>query len=243
MLFEHIYRQSKYQSNTGGSSSFLIPAYKPTYLIYEYFVYFIVVDCLISLDFTFPYNLDLKDQLKSSIYQDGLVDGTKIIMENEERGLFVEINYNEELENNSRLAIEKSKHFFSTKFRKKPDIKVDLYEFKDDQLYFRSSFIFEVKYRPLHNIYQDKGSTSTMEQMDDYRSIRYVDKNGNIVHAPVSEVVCVYPGDDHKETLFNTDYGYFLKLFPDEHEESDAIIGSDEMKKLLNAWINKHCPI
>lgn len=243
LLFDHIMQQLNQQSNPAHTEEWIIPAYKPTYLLYEYFVYFVVIESLQYLNFHFPADYDLKEQLKLSLYKDGLDDGTKITLENEERSCLIEVIYNEELEYNSRLAIEKNKHFFSTKFRKKPDIKVDLYKMQDHQKIFQSSFVLEVKYRPLYNIFQEYGSTSTMEQMDDYRGIKYTDDKGKIKFNIVKEVVCIYPGDDYKEVLFNTDYGYFLQLFPDDQEESDLLIGVNELQKLLTEWIDCFCPI
>lgn len=243
LLFDKIWKQLNYQPNVHQTEEWLLPVYKPTYVLYEYFVYFVVIECLQSLNFHFPSGFDLNDQLQFSLYKDGLADGTAISLNSVNGRCFIEVIYNDEMELNSKLAIEKNKHFFSTKFRKKPDIKIDLYEICDRQKVYHSSFVLEVKYRPLFNIYQENGSTSTMEQMDEYRGIKYTDSLGNIKHNIIDEVVCVYPGSDLNKRLFNTDYGYFLELYPDDQEGSDILVGENELRELLAKWIERYFPI
>mgnify|MGYP001072023575 CR=1 FL=1 len=239
LMFEQLYKSFK-QFETGKQMDYQIsPAFKPTAVLYEYFVYFAVIDSLQSLGFQFPKNYDLQNQLLSYLYKDGLSDGTAVKLISSELGITVYVVYNEEIETSSDKALKKNKSFFTNQMNNKPDIKLDLYIQKGEAEEFDSACIFEVKYRPLYNIYQEIGVTDAMIQMENYWAIKHVQMDGKISRSIVKDVICVYPGNQKKEILFEGDNGKFLQLFPEHDEESDRIIGMEEMKKLLSEWIEK----
>lgn len=236
LMFEQIYNKFK-QFEIGNKKDYQIsPAFKPTSILYEYYVYFVAIDCLLSLGFEFPKNYDLKKQLLSTYYKEGLVDGTSVKLTSSNQGLIIYAVFNEEVETSSELALKKEKSFFTNQFNKKPDIKLDLYIQTEELEEFASSFIFETKYRPLHNIYQEKGATNAMIQMENYRAINYVRADGRKKRSIVKDVICVYPGTNEVDIFFETDYGAFLQLFPNG---SNTIVGFEEMKKLLSDWISE----
>lgn len=239
LLFDSLYKKFK-QFEKGEDINFQISTvFKSTAVLYEYYVYFVVIECLLLLDFEFPENYDLKKQLLSYFYKEGLRDGTTVKLVSVKNKLSINVIYNEEVETSSEMALKKNKNFFTNQFNKKPDIKLDLYEITESEK-FISSFIFEVKYRPLHNIYQKIGATATMVQMENYRAINYIKENGKLEHRIIEEVICVYPGSDKKNLLIQSDYGYFLQLFPNNDSDSSTIIGLEEMKEKLKEWINNY---
>lgn len=179
LMFDYLYKSFQQLEKGKKKNQQINPKLKPTWLVYEYFVFFVAIDSLLSLGFKFPKHDDLQEQLLSSFYyNEGLVDGTIVKLVSREFGFSIDVVYNEEVETSSESALRKNKHFFTNRFNKKPDIKIDLYGNKNGEKKFLSSFIFEVKYRPLENIYHPKGSTKVMEQMDFYRAINYVKDYG-----------------------------------------------------------------
>lgn len=238
LLLDQILKKFAELSSKAPKEEEIVPVSRPTYLLYEYYVFFSVLDALQNLDYHFPPNSQLKDQLQAFLYKDGIMDGTALRMLSADGRSYIRIVYNEEVERRSQYALEKQKHFFSLKSHRKPDIKIDLYDCETDE--FKSSYVVEVKYRPLYSIYQPNGSTPAMEQMDDYRGISYIRNKGIIEHSVVKDVICAYPGNEHAEKLIPSDYGYFLQMYPEG--ESDITVGEKELTELLSIWIEMYFP-
>lgn len=102
-----------------------------------------------------------------------------------------------------------------------------------------SSVVLEVKYRPLHNIWNPpgKGDTKEMEQMDGYRSIRHIRKENDYNYSAVKSVICVYPGDATKRIMFSASYGEMLQLYPDETSENRTV-GKVELRGAIQKGFN-----
>ena len=80
---------------------------------------------------------------------------------------------------------------------------------------------------------------NAMEQMEDYRMIKYVSKNGAFRFSPIKEVFCIYPGNAYRPILSAMSCGYYLQIAPDSKEEDpDLFRGRAELKKIILDWLN-----
>lgn len=220
--------------NEGVGSHVRVPAAKPTPVLYEYYVFFTVIDVLMKMDCMLE-SESLSEQLERSFSEEGLLDGTKVTFV-KERKYRVSVVYNEPIEISRNRALEKGGYFYSYRESRKPDIRIDCYRWTETMWRYDSSVVIEVKYRPFSWIYSEHGSTNTMQQMLDYRLIMYA--NGENSHYgdnpnPIRYVICVYPGDNKRKRLEFQDCGHFLQLYPEE----DNIVGQTELMELLCSWL------
>lgn len=213
----------------------LAPVVKPTSVLYEYYVLFTAIECLRRLGFE-PNDDTIAEQLRRSFYVGGLQEGTRVSLQKD--GRLIELIYDGQIDNHENAALEKQSGFFSTELNRRPDIRMDQYEVVNSgEIRYISSFILEVKYRPIWNIYSGQGYTDTMLQMSRYFMIRHVQSNDGILtyaRTPVQNVVCVYPGHESYEPLMESGCGSFLQLYPGE---SGVAVGSDSLMYTLNQWI------
>jgi hypothetical protein len=238
-----------YKSNERISS---IPLFQSTAKIYEYYSYILIIKQLIKSGFSLQSD-SLSKQLEAGFIDSELQAGTTVILETDD--LQVRVVYDEEVEKRSQEAIKKQTFFFS-KFRKrKPDIRVDLYKKReqsspirastiagvqdassalDSNFVYMSSIVFEVKYRPLSNIYSEDGQTGAMDQMNEYIGIKYYCPIRKDYFNRIREVVCIYPGHTSMPICLNTEAGKFIQLYPQDEE---MIVGELEIEQLLKGWI------
>ncbi|CAM4489911.1 hypothetical protein FHS16_005142 [Paenibacillus endophyticus] len=221
----------------GRSEERLVPIVKPTALLYEYYVLFTTIECLRRLGYE-PLDDTIAEQLRRNFHLSGLQEGTKITLRKEKR--IIELTYDGLIDNHEQASLEKQTGFFSTDLNRRPDIRMDLYEAGSlEKKQYMSSFILEVKYRPIRNIYSDIGCTETMLQMSKYFMIRHVhSQNGILTYSrtPVHNVVCVYPGHESSEPVMETGCGSFLQLFP---EDNGSAVGMDLLMYMLNQWTGR----
>lgn len=237
-VFYDLWKTSRALKDPAGQVVMELPVYKPTPVLYEYFVYFGAIHALTRLGFE-PYEESVADQLMKTFYRDGLKDGTRVWLIKDDRKVC--LAYNEMIEPNAQLAIEKGTHFYSVRGRRKPDIRIDCHAREGGAWRFRSSFILEVKYSPFYNIYQSYGRTKAMEQMADYWAMMYVDVEGGekkYQHDAVKNVVCVYPGDPMQPLTVNSDFGPFLQFYPNaDSEDIYDIIGIESLEAMISEWL------
>lgn len=213
-----------------------LPVYKPSYVLYEYYVFFNVIECLNDLGFE-EQQQALTTQLYDRFFYDGLSEGTSVALYKDTKK--INVVYEEYIQPNDAIALERGTHFFSRDNHSKPDIRIDLYEKNGETWYYMSSVVLEVKYRPLHNIWNPpgKGDTKEMEQMDGYRSIRHIRKENDYNYSAVKSVICVYPGDATKRIMFSASYGEMLQLYPDETSENRTV-GKVELRGAIQKGFN-----
>jgi len=234
-VFQQVWNQYAELTVAKSTKTFRLPVYRPTYELYEYFVFLSVMSIMIELGFD-AFTDPIREQLISTFFESGLIDGTTVSYQKENKR--VDIIYEGLVEPNDNVAIKKETHFFSSRNHRKPDIRMVMYVIGEGQMSYHSSFIIEVKYRPLINIYSQIGNTEAMDQMNDYWNITYVyNENGEIKYNrnSIKHVVCVYPGDKYAEIQEKSAPGEFLQYYPSQNE--DIIVGKEELKILINTWL------
>lgn len=213
----------------------ILPAFQPSYKLYEYYVLLSVIHIFQDLGFTTSGDT-IYEQLKSSFISSGLRSGTYINLERENQS--IRIVYDEMVETVAEEALQKGKNFYSGQTSRKPDIRIDYFL---DSNEYKSSFVIEVKYSPFYNIHRKEGKTIASKQMTDYWNIMYAQLiNGEIdrKHQSIKEVVCVYPGDNYQPIIISDNFGKFLQFYPNrETEDIYDIVGKDELKSLINKWL------
>lgn len=240
--FGEIWNQYNSHSIYGSSQKTLkLPVYRSTSELYEYYVLLSVLNIMEELNFK-TYKDSVREQLMTTFFESGFMDNTVVSYQKEH--IRINVIYEELIEYNDDAALENKTHFFSLEHHRKPDIRVDLYINRDNEWKYNSSIVIEVKYSPLYNIYNEYGNTNAMDQMRDYWRIMYVDaeeKNKLYKRHPVSQVVCVYPGDKYAPIRENTAPGIFLQYYPDQESNNiHDIVGKRELKQIINSWIEKN---
>jgi hypothetical protein len=212
--------------------------YKPTFLIYEYYVYFALLEILQEIGFTA--RIPVIEQIQSFFYLDGLQDGTTVILEKE--NIRLQIVFNELIETHPLIALSKGSHLYNGEDSKKPDIRIDYYRLENGEAFYQSSIIVEVKYSPMYNIFQAIGNTKATEQMYKYWSIKYVfEQDGKrIFHRrAIYEVICVYPGSQVHAKKIESGCGIFLQFYPYQKKQGlEQVMGKREFIQLFREWLH-----
>lgn len=242
-LIHKLFRESQLLMGYQGQTKLSVPVYKPTSVLYEYFVFFSIADIFIKNGFIFDED-NIVAQINTTFYTEGLKEGTTITFEKE--NLKVLIVYDLELEMNEKDAEETRRYFFTKKPNRKPDIRLDSYLLSNDtqEWEYHSSIVVEVKYSPLSNIYSENTETKAMAQMESYLDIRRL----NIINGkrdeiepfnfhPVKFVLCLYAG---KNTLTNNAStfaacGKFIRYYPQSNTE---IFGGEILEQeIFERWL------
>lgn len=236
-LFHQIWQEANLLVSDDGLKKVSLPVYKETAELYEYYVFFGVIDSFRGLGFSAK-SESISEQLISTFFENGLKDGSTVILQR--NSTCVHVTYDEMIEHDADIALKKDRNFYSGRFHRKPDIRIDKYvqtEESEDWKYL-SSFIVEVKYSPFYNIHSKHAKTKAMEQMDDYMSIGYVQKKGvkkDYKRGIVEEVICIYPGDKYQKVKKDDQYGIFLQYYPNVKSDNlHHAVGKAELTTMLD---------
>lgn len=239
MLYK-IYKEMEQMISQEATKPLQLPVFKKTEVLYEYFVYFSLIDLFIQRGFKAKDEL-LSQQLTTSFYQEGLEDMTTVELYFEE--YFICLVFNEELLTDETEALSRPGHFYTNQVKRKPDIRLDYYKLDQDEPIFQSSVIVEVKYRPLRNIFLPNSVTEVMEQMEQYLSIRRLNMIGDKLNErdpynrhPIKLALCLYAGENHlKSNFVRATCGTFIQYLPeaDGQVKNQSII-EDE---LFSYWL------
>ncbi|XRG80809.1 hypothetical protein V5E38_11130 [Rossellomorea sp. GAMAL-10_SWC] len=221
-----------------GKKQMLLPVYKPTFLLYEYFVFFSLCDIFLKLKFKND-SEPLAEQILMHIKDDELMDGAFVSLEN--KSWIINLVYNEIIEGSPQVSLLKGTNFFSGEESKKPDIRLDFYR-KNNKEYV-ASIIFEIKYSPMFNIYQPVGNTKAMEQMYKYWGLKYVERvNGKMtyVRKPINEVICLYPGSNVHRKVLEAGCGTYIQFYPKKKgEDFYELVGERELVEIINRTLEE----
>ncbi|WLR49924.1 DUF2357 domain-containing protein [Bacillus tianshenii] len=232
-MFVKLWRESRACfDHTLQTSNVLVPVYHPSYLLYEYYVFFGAVRAVMESGFA-P-EKDLSGRIATALTGTGLPDGFTVTLTKDSQR--IDIVYNQMIELKAQEALMKGTHFYLNSEHRKPDIRVDLYEEGSDTWKFVQTMIIEVKYSPLRNIVnpQTYGDTRATKQMDAYGNMKYIYNQNEFNHQPVHSVVCAFPGDDHSPVYRPFEYGHLLQFYPAKEEE---IVGLKELRTHLQQMI------
>ncbi|GGE59664.1 hypothetical protein [Priestia taiwanensis] len=207
-------------------------AYKPTYLLYEYYCYVSLIFLFCDMGFR-AHGKPLKEQWKDNIVGYDLKDGSTVILSN---GTYVvHLIFNELIEINEQLALKKGATFFTGEETRKPDIRIDAY--RDGK--YVSSLVCEIKYSPMFNIYQPIANTKAMEQLYKYWTIKHIrEENGEVqyIRQPIQEVICLYPGSSMHPVQLETGCGVFLQYYPTWKKAGS--VGKKELVTMIKKWLS-----
>ncbi|WP_242142863.1 MULTISPECIES: hypothetical protein [unclassified Bacillus cereus group] len=215
----------------------LLFVYKPTFLVYEYYAFFIVISILQQMGF--HDKVPVREQIQKYFYLDGLQDGTTIVLHRDK--FRIHVAFNDLIETHPLIALSKGSHFYNGEDTKKPDIRLDCYVKQGEGYEYHSSIIIEVKYSPMYNIFQPVGNTKATEQMYKYWSIKYVDeKEGKRIfkRKAIYEVICVYPGSHMHGKKIESGCGVFLQLYPYKTKQGkEKLAGKHGLIQIFEEWL------
>ncbi|MEW9183654.1 hypothetical protein AB2553_25570 [Bacillus mycoides] len=218
----------------------LLFVYKPTFLVYEYYAFFIVISILEQVGF--EDENPIREQIQEHFYLDGLQDGTTVILHRDD--IKVHVAFNDLIETHPLIALSKGSNFYNGEDTKKPDIRLDCYVKEEEKYVYKSSIIIEVKYSPMYNIFQPVGNTKATEQMYKYWSIKYVEEqNGKRIfkRRAIYEVICVYPGSHMHSKKIESGCGVFLQLYPYKTKQGEEkLAGKHGMIQIFEKWLKSN---
>ncbi|WP_377865809.1 hypothetical protein [Bacillus sp. R86525] len=218
----------------------LLFVYKPTFLVYEYYAFFIVISILEQIGF--EDKNPIREQIQEHFYLDGLQDGTTVILHRD--NIKVHVAFNDLIETHPLIALSKGSNFYNGEDTKKPDIRLDCYVKEEEKYVYKSSIIIEVKYSPMYNIFQPIGNTKATEQMYKYWSIKYVEEQSGkrIFHRrAIYEVICVYPGSHMHSKKIESGCGVFLQLYPYKTKQGEEkLAGKHGMIQVFEKWLKSN---
>ncbi|OTW85249.1 hypothetical protein BK702_17475 [Bacillus thuringiensis serovar cameroun] len=235
-LLQHLNLLPQY---TDQSPSLLF-VYKPTFLVYEYYAFFIVISMLEQIGF--KARNPIREQIQEHFYVDGLQDGTTVVLHQDD--MKIHVAFNDLIETHPLIALSKGSNFYNGEDTKKPDIRLDCYVKEEGKCVYKSSIIIEVKYSPMYNIFQHVGNTKATEQMYKYWSIKYVEEqNGKRVfhRRAIYEVICVYPGSHMHSKKIESGCGVFLQLYPYKTKQGEEkLAGKHGMVQIFEKWLKNN---
>lgn len=215
----------------------LLFVYKPTFLVYEYYAFFIVISMLEQIGF--EARNSIREQIQEHFYVDGLQDGTTVVLHRDD--MKVHVAFNDLIETHPLIALSKGSNFYNGEDTKKPDIRLDCYVKGEEKYVYQSSIIIEVKYSPMYNIFQHVGNTKATEQMYKYWSIKFVEEqDGKRVYhrRAIYEVICVYPGSHMHSKKIESGCGVFLQLYPYKTKQGEEkLAGKHGMVQIFEKWL------
>lgn len=218
----------------------LLFVYKPTFLVYEYYAFFIVISILEQIGF--EDKNPIREQIQEHFYLDGLQDGTTVILHRDD--IKVHVAFNDLIETHPLIALSKGSNFYNGEDTKKPDIRLDCYVKEEEKYVYKSSIIIEVKYSPMYNIFQPVGNTKATEQMYKYWSIKYVEEQDGkriFKRRAIYEVICVYPGSHMHSKKIESGCGVFLQLYPYKTKQGEEkLAGKHGMIQIFEKWLKSN---
>jgi hypothetical protein len=229
-VYSKVYRCYQKIWGTGRRTTF---NYKPSELLYEYFVLFNTLSIINELSFEMV-DCDLK-RLLSAKFIDRIPEGCSAVFQRE--SVRIEVWYEKELLAIPKEACEMDGGFYTHTNNRLPDIRLDI--FIDDRLI--KSMIIEIKYRRFMYLWNDYENTETMVQIKNYKTtVQYISKRMDRPISPVDRVIVVYPGQHDISSVVEKDWGDYVFLQMKPGSSIDNIYGYEELKKMISDII-KSC--
>jgi hypothetical protein len=209
-------------------SNHVVQILKPTWKIYEQFVFFQVINILRTNGFSVRSTFDL-EVLKE------LASGFCMVLENETMLIHVwydKIIYlREDAANTGDL-------FFSTRMIQ-PDLRIDLYK-KSEQPIFLSTVAMDAKHRKYKSLYNENYTSIVFTQLSKYNNIYYRGEHTvqSRRRSVVSSVLCVYSRDRDAPIKQEEIPLVFIQLFPEL--DHDQITGYPELRGEILDWLEEN---
>lgn len=217
------------------ASSITRKVLKPTFLLYEYYCYFFLLQVLREAGYVAK-KVDIAHQLFSQH-----TEQQSATIHLYKKSFQIDLVYNEVIEPLVYEDFPETEGLFSLVDKRRPDIRLDLFRVEKGMKVFLSTMIFEVKYSPIFNIYQKKMKTKVMEQLKKYRSMVYQSKNkkgrGVYYRNPVYEVICFYPGHEKLPVILDTPIALYIQNYPKEVRNGEIqMVGKSQVFQLIERW-------
>lgn len=238
LRIDKMFEESKKINNSEGDKERYVTILKPTWQIYEYFCLFESIEALRSYGLKMISGID--ENFLNAYRQDKIPEGSKFIMENDKYE--IHIWYDKYHSHSQDEAKEKKESFYIHNSKKRPDIKMDLYEKKENGiLMFQHCLIIDAKFRKLTNIHNRSYINTTTEQLTGYTTFFYCGDNPTNAsrYAPcVNRVICLYANDEENATKKFIGPITYIKLFPYSMEDGQQYVkGSSELSETIKEWI------
>lgn len=229
---DSIFEELKGIKKDEGEQNNLTPILKPTWLIYEYFCLFKIIEYLKNMGFNLIQGIN--GDLLNLYFEDKIPESAKFIFESEYR--VIHIWYDHYHANSAKEAKERGEYFFTPNQKKKPDIKIDSFCKEDKQLTFQGSIVFDAKFSKLKNIYNSNYNTKITEQLSAYYSFFY---NGKDNHrgTSIDKVICLYAGEGSSQVEVVHQPITYLKFYPSTEDER-YVVGEKELINIIKTLIS-----
>lgn len=230
-----IYDKSKLIQQDEGDNKRYIKILKPFWQIYEYYCLFTVIDSLNRIGFRI--NKGFEPNFVELYHQNLIPPETFFELESDKAVIHC---WYDKYHGDKFAAEQKGDLFFAGQEKKRPDIKLDLYEKQENgELLFRSSLIFDAKFRKLANMHNNDYATTTYQQLTSYYSFFYLGKNKKSKwHPVVHQVICLYGSEKEAEVRKVVEPIMYIKLFPEIKETGEIETkGEKEVLEDLHYWL------
>lgn len=230
-----IYEKSKLIQKDEGDKERYIKIYKPFWQIYEYYCLFTVIDGLKKIGFSLKDSLD--EDLMKSYHQNTIPEGALFVLENSKTVIHC---WYDKYHEDKLLAEQNGELFFTPQEKKRPDIKLDLYQKQEDgSLLFVSCLIFDAKFRKLSNMHSDHYITSTSHQLTSYSFFFYLGQN-RLTRPVVDKVICLYGSESKGPTRREVFPHTYINLFPQVLDNGVIeTVGEKEVLEEIHSWIGE----
>lgn len=235
-----IYEKSKLFQQAEGENKRYVKILKPFWQIYEYYCLFTVIDSLKKNGFRIKQGFD--PNFVELYHQSHIPPETFFELENDKAVIHC---WYDKYHGDKFAAEQKGELFFAGQEKKRPDIKLDLYEKQENgELLFRSCLILDAKFRKLSNMHNSDYATTTYQQLTSYYNFFYLGTNrksrrGQVVH----EVICLYGSEKEAEVKKMVEPLLYIKLFPEIKENGEIETkGEKEVLEELHYWLEDLIP-
>lgn len=204
---------------------------RPTWRVYEYFVYFEIIDALHDLGFEIIQGIPARVE---SLNEQGIEDGTCVVLENEKGQLH--IWFNKMLPFTWPDAQQQGESFYLFGEHRWPDIRVDYYKrmASGNFQYSKHSLVADAKLTKFRYLQNPDGlPTKAQAQLTTYLNVSY----RTTVRHVVDRVLCLYSGlGESRAALRQVHPITFIQLFPNPDDLED-VWGYNELRETLESWL------
>lgn len=222
-----LYEESSTSLIGSRKNSHVVPILKPTWKIYEQFVYFQVIDIIRKCGFSVK-----PSSIAESLRE--ITSGHCTELEND--GMILHVWY-DKCVYIKEDAIAIGDMFFSSRIIQ-PDIRIDMYK-KEENPVFLSTLAMDAKHRRYKSLHNENYTSNVSSQMLRYAQIFYRGEHtvASRRRPVVSSVLCVYSRDREAPIKKEELPIVFIQLFPEI--DHDQLTGYKELMGEIHEWLKE----
>lgn len=220
---DEIYELLKKIKDNTGERPQLTPILKPTWLIYEYFCLFKVLEKFKAAGYILVKGID--DKIINRYFEDKIEEGSKFELESDYK--VVHVWYDHYHSHTPKDARERGELFYTHSPKKKPDIKIDVFDKVDGRVEFSHSIIMDSKFSKLNDIYKSSYINRTTEQLSGYYNFFYIGSGPCI-----KKVICLYAGDGSGDIEVEHEPITYINFHPSVDGDGQ-VIGDLELARII----------